>query len=69
MYAIMKKKAGDIMSELTNEKYISKIKGGIYGLLIGDALGVPYEFHMKEDIPPLEKIEMTPPDGFVSLWR
>ena len=44
-------------------------KGGIYGLLIGDALGVPYEFHMKEDIPPLEKIEMTPPDGFVSLWR
>ena len=53
------------MTKLTHEEYISKIKGGIYGLLIGDALGVPYEFHMKEDIPPLEQIEMTPPDGFV----
>lgn len=49
------------MAELKNEEYVSKIKGGIYGLLIGDALGVPYEFHMKEDIPPLEQIEMTPP--------
>ena len=53
------------MTKLTNEEYISKIKGGIYGLLIGDALGVPYEFHMKEDIPPLEQIEMSPPEGFI----
>ena len=43
---------------------INRIKGGIYGLLIGDALGVPYEFHMKNDIPPLEQIEMIPPKGF-----
>ena len=61
----MKKKAGDIMAKVTSEEYISKIKGGIYGLLIGDALGVPYEFHMKENIPPSEQIEMTPPEGFV----
>lgn len=38
--------------------------GGIYGLLIGDALGVPYEFHSSNEIPPYEKIEMTPPSDF-----
>ena len=43
---------------------INRIKGGIYGLLVGDALGVPYEFHRKDEIPPSEQIEMTPPAGF-----
>lgn len=37
---------------------------GIYGLLIGDALGVPYEFHQSFEIPPYDKIEMVPPLGF-----
>lgn len=41
-----------------------KWKGGLYGLLIGDALGVPYEFHSAEEIPPYDKIEMKPPFGF-----
>ena len=41
-----------------------KIKGGIVGLLVGDALGVPYEFHARESIPPFEKIELEPPAGF-----
>lgn len=27
-----------------------KIKGGLYGLLIGDALGVPYEFRSAEQL-------------------
>ncbi len=40
------------------------LTGGLYGLLIGDALGVPYEFHAAEEIPPYEEIEMTPPSGF-----
>lgn len=34
------------------------------GLLVGDALGVPYEFHGPEEIPPREQIEMQPPAGF-----
>lgn len=38
--------------------------GGIAGLLVGDALGVPYEFHPPENLPARELIEMTPPDGF-----
>jgi len=41
-----------------------KIAGGILGLLIGDALGVPYEFHSSMDIPPLNEIELEPPAYF-----
>lgn len=41
-----------------------RLRGGLLGLLVGDALGVPYEFHPARAIPPLESIEMTPPPGF-----
>jgi ADP-ribosyl-[dinitrogen reductase] hydrolase len=41
-----------------------RIRGGIYGLLIGDALGVPYEFHEPEDLSPGHKIEFDPPREF-----
>lgn len=33
-------------------------------MLVGDALGVPYEFHDRQSIPPTEKIEFEPPDDF-----
>lgn len=42
----------------------SRIEGGIWGLLVGDALGVPYEFHKPEDIPAESQIEFNPPAGF-----
>lgn len=35
--------------------------GGIVGLLIGDALGVPYEFHPPESLPKHSEISMVPP--------
>ena len=41
-----------------------RIEGGIVGLLVGDALGVPYEFHRQHTIPPLAEIEFDPPPGF-----
>ena len=41
-----------------------QIIGGIVGLLIGDAVGVPYEFHEPQSLPPIELLEMTPPAGF-----
>lgn len=41
-----------------------RIKGGIIGLLVGDALGVPYEFHPREEIPFFDEIEFEPPDWF-----
>ncbi len=42
----------------------NKIKGGIIGLLVGDALGVPYEFHARESIPSMAEIEFEPPSYF-----
>lgn len=40
------------------------MRGGLFGLLVGDALGVPYEFKPPADLPPLSEIEMSPPPGF-----
>jgi ADP-ribosylglycohydrolase len=42
----------------------TKVLGGLYGLLVGDALGVPYEFHAAREIPAASLIEYTPPKGF-----
>ncbi|WP_454739398.1 ADP-ribosylglycohydrolase family protein [Cupriavidus necator] len=42
----------------------SPVIGGLVGLLVGDALGVPYEFHAPEDLPSRKQIEMEPPFGF-----
>lgn len=41
-----------------------RIAGGLVGLLVGDAVGVPYEFHAAAEIPPLAQIEMEPPIEF-----
>ena len=36
----------------------NKIKGGLYGLIVGDALGVPYEFRTKEEMKSEPCIDM-----------
>lgn len=41
-----------------------RIAGGLVGLLIGDALGVPYEFHPAAALPPFAQIAFEPPPGF-----
>lgn len=46
-----------------------RLSGGLLGLLVGDALGVPYEFHPPGSIPPLDRIEMAPPEGFRPAHR
>ncbi len=45
-----------------------RITGGFYGLLIGDALGVPYEFYKADQLPAYEEIDMTPPAGFKKTY-
>ena len=46
-----------------------RIAGGLYGLLVGDALGVPYEFYEAEKLPPCDEIEMIPPAGFRKTYE
>lgn len=41
-----------------------RLTGGLIGLLVGDALGVPYEFYAPEQIPLPHQIEYSPPAGF-----
>lgn len=48
------------MSDISNDK----ILGGLYGALIADAVGVPYEFTDPVDMPTLEQIDIAPPRGF-----
>jgi len=47
-----------------------RLAGGLIGHLVGDALGVPYEFHAPEEIPPRPQIEFDPPPGYdVAHWK
>lgn len=41
-----------------------RIRGGLLGLLVGDAFGVPYEFRPADQLPPLEQLAMKPPAGW-----
>lgn len=47
----------------------NRLEGAIIGLLVGDALGVPYEFHGPHDIPPKAQIEFQPPPGYAWAHR
>ncbi len=40
-----------------------RLRGGLYGLLVGDAFGVPYEFRRATELPAREALEMVPPEG------
>lgn len=55
------------MNNLTPTR-ADRVAGGLLGLLIGDAAGVPYEFRRPEDLPPLEQIDLVPPQGWRSSY-
>ena len=38
--------------------------GGLVGILIGDAIGAPFEFIKPESIPACHLIDIQPPIGF-----
>ncbi|MDM1248458.1 ADP-ribosylglycohydrolase family protein [Acinetobacter sp. R933-2] len=46
----------------------NQIKGAIYGLLIGDAVGVPYEFNLPEQLPSYDQIDMISPSNFQKTY-
>ncbi|WP_108471261.1 ADP-ribosylglycohydrolase family protein [Rhodanobacter thiooxydans] len=41
-----------------------RLAGGLWGLLIGNALGVPYAHHDVEELVAIETIDFEPPAGF-----
>jgi len=41
-----------------------RIAGGLVGLLVGDAVGVPYEGHGLDTLPPEGHLDFSPPSGF-----
>jgi ADP-ribosyl-[dinitrogen reductase] hydrolase len=53
----------DFAALTVHGKYDAEL-GGLVGLLVGDALGVNFEFKTSNLIPPRDKIEMVPPAGF-----
>lgn len=48
---------------------IDQIEGGLWGLLTGDASGVPYEFREPWELPPKELLGPRPPDSFTRSYR
>ena len=50
------------------EKYVDQMKGAIYGLLIGDAVGVPYEFNPPQNLPAYDQIDMITPVNFQKTY-
>lgn len=42
----------------------AQAESGLWGLLVGDAVGVPYEFHPPSALPPRSEIELVPPLHF-----
>lgn len=46
-----------------------RIEGGLWGLLVGDAAGVPYEFREPFELPPRDLLGPRPPDDFVRSYR
>ena len=49
---------------LAKPAFAERLEGAVLGLLIGDALGVPYEFHDATSLPGFAEIEFEPPSYF-----
>jgi len=43
----------------------NRVLGAIMGFCVGDALGVPYEFHAASEIPRKVDIDYAPPSRFI----
>lgn len=58
----------EVSIEAATPSPAERVRGGLLGLLVGDALGVPYEFKPSTKIPPRQDIEMIPPGGYPSSY-
>lgn len=55
---------GGIVIQTKHPKKKDQIIGALIGLLVGDALGVPFEFYSSEELPFIDGIEFEPPAYF-----
>lgn len=52
------------MTPASRYVFKDRLAGGLVGLLLGDAIGVPYEFHRREDLSTKAQIDLIPPPDF-----
>lgn len=45
-----------------------RIEGALWGFLLGDAVGVSYEFNPASSLPSMEELEMKPPSWFSKTY-
>ncbi|WP_269523172.1 ADP-ribosylglycohydrolase family protein [Coraliomargarita parva] len=50
------------------KSHTDRVRDGMFGLLVGDACGVPYEFRHPSELPPFEQLGMYPPKGFFRTY-
>ena len=53
-----------LYSHIKTDPHFDAKLGGLVGLLIGDAIGIPFEFIKPESIPARHLIDIQPPIGF-----
>lgn len=53
---------------MVNVAAYARVEGGLVGLLVGDAVGVPYEFRSPGELPPRAQLHMRPPPGFARSY-
>ncbi|MCL6637878.1 MAG: ADP-ribosylglycohydrolase family protein, partial [Alicyclobacillus sp.] len=51
------------------EAWADRLRGGVWGLLLGDAVGVPYEGCSPQLLPPASQLDLMPPPGFSVRYR
>lgn len=47
----------------------NKIRGALFGSIIGDMVGIPYEFQHPKNIPNYDQIGPIPPLGYTRSWE
>ncbi|MDQ8209121.1 ADP-ribosylglycohydrolase family protein [Coraliomargarita sp. SDUM461003] len=57
-----------LISSPVKKTHTDRVRDGMWGLLVADACGVPYEFRHPKDIPPFEEINMHPPKGYLRSY-
>jgi ADP-ribosyl-[dinitrogen reductase] hydrolase len=50
------------------QQYANTLKGGLYGLILGDAVGRSFEFKSRDEIPSFDDIDIIPPKNYKATY-